>query len=137
MRSVGGTESHGLNVLMKRRMTHLRDAVESIKGHYAGTITLRTSIVPKTPEWAVPLAIRPTVDPDLLGIIADTADIQMPLSDWRSIARLGLTNEQVVRLYGQPPKAVRHLFCIPAKVQRTADRVRQPAPHVAPRPKNR
>ena len=61
------------------------------------------------------MANRPIVDPDLLGIIADTKGIPMPLSDWRGIARLGMTYEQVVRLYGQPPKAVQHLFRACAK----------------------
>jgi hypothetical protein len=50
------------------------------------------------------MAIRLIVDPDPLGIIADTEGIQMPLSDWRGIARLGMTIEQVVRLYGHPPQ---------------------------------
>ena len=63
------------------------------------------------------MAIRPIADPDPLGIIADTEGIQMPLSDWRGIARLGMTHEQVLRLYGHPPKAVQHLFRVTAKVK--------------------
>jgi hypothetical protein len=61
------------------------------------------------------MAIRPVVDPDPLGIIADTEGIQMPLSDWKGIAGLGLTYEQVVRLYGNPPKAAQRLFRVAAK----------------------
>ena len=72
------------------------------------------------------MAIRPIVDPDPLGIIADTEGIQMPLSDWRGIARLGMTYEQVVRLYGQPPKAVQLLFRVALKAQPKVSERRRP-----------
>ena len=70
------------------------------------------------------MAIRPVVDPDPLGIIADTEGIQMPLSDWKGIAGLGLTYEQVVRLYGNPPKAAQRLFRVAAKSSPIEKRVR-------------
>jgi len=79
------------------------------------------------------MATRPIVDPDPLGIIADTEGIQMPLSDWRGIARLGMTFEQVVRLYGHPPKAVQHLFRATAKAQTRVSLVRSSAPKAARR----
>ena len=79
------------------------------------------------------MAIRPIADPDPLGIIADTEGIQMPLSDWRGIARLGMTYEQVIRLYGHPPKAAQHWFRVTAKAPPVASRVRRPIPKVARR----
>jgi hypothetical protein len=80
------------------------------------------------------MATRPTVDPDPLGIIADTEGIQMPLADWQGIARLGLSYEQVVRLYGQPPKAAMSLFRPKAKVSRSAGRAQRSGPVVTHRP---
>jgi hypothetical protein len=69
------------------------------------------------------MATQPTFDPDPLGLIADTEGIAMPLHDWRGIAKLGLPYDQVVRLYGDPPKAVQHLFHTVTKQRATA------APH--------
>lgn len=79
------------------------------------------------------MAIRPIADPDPLGIIADTEGIQMPLSDWRGVARLGMTHEQVVRLYGHPPKAVQHLFRLTVKARTRVTRVRPSVPKAARR----
>lgn len=56
------------------------------------------------------MSSRPHVDPDPLGLIADTDGLPMPVSDWTAIARMQLTYDQVVRLFGEPPKAARHLF---------------------------
>jgi hypothetical protein len=75
------------------------------------------------------MAIRPIVDPDPLGLIADTEGISMPLSDWQGIARLGLTFNQVVRLYGHPPKAALPFFKPKDQPSRTAaPRPRRVAP---------
>ena len=80
------------------------------------------------------MAIRPVVDPDPLGIIADTEGIQMPLSDWKGIAGLGMTYDQVVRLYGHPPKAAQRLFRVIAKSLPVVKRVRdRPTPKIARR----
>jgi hypothetical protein len=80
------------------------------------------------------MSIRPVVDSDPLGIIADTEGIRMPLSDWKGIARLGMTYEQVVRLYGNPPKAARHFFRITAKSKSAVKHARlRPTPKVARR----
>ena len=80
------------------------------------------------------MAIHPAADPDPLGIMADTEGIPMPLSDWQGIARLGLTFDQVVRLYGHPPKAALPFFRSKAKVSRSAGRPRRARPSVAHRP---
>ena len=56
------------------------------------------------------MSSRPHVDPDPLGLIADTDGLPMPVSDWKAIARMQLTYDQVVRIFGEPPKAARHLF---------------------------
>jgi hypothetical protein len=80
------------------------------------------------------MAIRPVVDPDPLGIIADTEGIQMPLSDWKGIAGLGLTYEQVVRLYGNPPKAAQRLFRVAAKSSPAEKRaLHRPTPKITRR----
>lgn len=85
-----------------------------------------TSPTPSNVTVRGTMAIRPIVDPDPLGIIADTEGIPMPLSDWRGISRLGMTYEQVVRLYGQPPKAVQHLFRVTVKAQPKVSARRRP-----------
>lgn len=80
------------------------------------------------------MAIHPAADPDPLGLMADIEGIPMPLSDWQGIARLGLTFEQVVRLYGHPPKAALPFFRPKAKASQSAGRPRRAGPSVAHRP---
>ena len=65
---------------------------------------------------------------------ADTEGIQMPLSDWKGIAGLGMTYDQVVRLYGHPPKGAQRLFPVIAKSLPVVKRVRdRPTPKIARR----
>jgi hypothetical protein len=83
------------------------------------------------------MPIHPAADTDPLGLVADTEGIAMPLSEWRGIARLGLTFDQVVRLYGHPPKAALPFFGPKTKVAQSAGRPRRARPSVAHRPTTR
>ncbi len=47
---------------------------------------------------------------DPLGLELDTKDYSGPLEDWKVISMLNLSFDQIVKLYGQPPKEAMKWF---------------------------